>query len=207
MNANRSTKGITTLLGLLSAAALLGAPNAAQADQGKWWNPKQREVREVKAPVRHESYRPPAWRGARQVYAAPRYHRAWRGYRVYRDRVWVDSHRGYYGRPVYGWRYYAAPTYYYPGRICYVRPLRFFISADAVIGGVSVHAGYADPGPIYGCNFCDAQFHSYHAYEAHVAHCDDAPSGYRVVAHDWESAGWDAQGARADGDWSREDED
>ncbi len=212
MNANWTSKRVTVLVGLLSAIMLLGGASSAQAEQGKWWNPKeggQRPARReaYRAPARHDSYRAPTWRAPRYVGPGQRYSRSWRGYRVYRDRVWVGPGWGYHGRPAYGWRYYRAPVYYYPQRTCYVRPLRFFISAGAVIGGVSVHAEYADPGDLYGCNFCDARFTSYHAYEAHVAHCSHAPDGYRVVAHDWDSGAWDNSGGRDEQNWSYEDED
>jgi len=202
MNAKPMLKRCAVILGLLSAAIVLGAPSTARADQGKWWTPKKggQAVR-----VR-ESYRAPVWHTTRSVRPAPRYYRPWNGYRVYRDRAWVGPRWGH-RRPVYGWRYYSAPIFYYPRHVVYVRPIRFFVSADAVIGGVSVHAGYADPGPVYGCNFCDAQFHSFHSYEVHVAHCADAPRGFHVVPGDWDSAQWDTQGPHGQGDWRADDQD
>jgi hypothetical protein len=201
------------LVGLLTATMLLGSPIGAKADQGKWWDPKPEVKREAKrevkhevkrevrrAPARHEAYRAPVWRGSRQNLPAARYSRPWRGYHVYRDQVWVGNYYGYRGRPAYGWRYYTAPTYYYPTRVCYVRPLRFFISAGATIGGVNVHATYSDPYPLYGCNFCDARFRSYHSYERHVGGCGHAPDGFRVVAHDWDHDDFDGHG---DQNWER----
>ena len=119
--------------------------------------------------------------------------------------MWMRSDRGYRGRPSYGWRYYCRPSFYHPRHIIYVRPVRFFISAGAVIGGVHVHGSYADPGDIYGCNFCDAQFSSFHRYEAHVAHCSHAPSGYRVVAGDWDHGQWNDERWQDDHYWERED--
>ena len=206
MNAKRASKRWTVLLGLLSAAIVVGAPSMARADQGKWWNPKQgRQTVRVR-----ESYRAPVWHSTRYVRPAPRYYRPWNGYRVYRDHAWVGPGWGAH-RPVYGWRYYAAPVYYYPRHVVYVRPMRFFVSASAVIGGVNVQASYADPGPVYGCNFCDAQFHSFHSYEMHVAHCPDAPRGYQVVPRDWDSSQWDDhgphdRGGQDRGDWQSDDE-
>jgi hypothetical protein len=182
---------------LLGAALVLGVPVAAHADQGKWWKPKQKSERTV---VRHDRYRAPEWRAPRQAAHSTRYARAWRGHRIYRDQVWVGRGWGY-SRPVYGWRYYVAPTYYYPRRIVYVRPIRFFVSAGAVIGGVRINAAYADRGDIHGCNFCDARFHSFHAYETHVERCPHGPDGYRVVAQEWDTDSW----SRDDGHWSRDD--
>jgi hypothetical protein len=72
---------------------------------------------------------------------------------------------------------------------------------------VHVNAGYSDPGDLYGCNFCDARFHSFHAYEAHVEHCGHAPDGFRVVAQNWDSGAWGDPHARDGGGWSRMDED
>lgn len=216
MNANWSWKRGTMLVGLLSATMLLGSPISAKADQEKWWNPKREVKREVKrdakrevrrevrsAPARNDAYRPPAWRGSRKHQPAPRYSRSWRGYRVYRDQVWVGPGWGYRGRPAYGWRYYSPPRYHYARRICYVSPLRFFISAGGTIGGVNFHTSYADPYPIYGCNFCDARFRSFHSYERHVDGCGHAPHGYRVVAQDWDHDDFDGHG---DGDWDRHDD-
>lgn len=201
MNANKPMLRLTMIVGLLTAAIFVGAPSLARADQGKWWNPKQRgQVVRVR-----ESYRAPAWHSARYARPVPRYYRPWNGYRVYRDRAWFGPGR-YRSRPVYGWRYYAAPVYYYPRRIVYVHPIRFFVSADAVIGGVGIHASYADPCPVYGCNFCDARFTSFHAYEVHVAHCPDAPRGYQVCPEDWQSASF-SHGPQDRDDWQSDDED
>ncbi|MGH7680931.1 MAG: hypothetical protein ACRENN_02985 [Candidatus Eiseniibacteriota bacterium] len=202
MNATKTFKRWMVILGLLSAAIVLGAPSTARADQGKWWTPRKggQAVR-----VR-ESYRAPVWHSTRYVRPAPRYYRPWNGDRIYRDHAWVGGSSSY-RRSVYGWRYYSAPVFYYPHHVVYVRPIRFFVSADAVIGGVRVHAGVADPGPVYGCNFCDAQFHSFHSYEAHVARCPDAPRGYQVVPRDWESSQWDSQGPHDQDNWHADDQD
>jgi hypothetical protein len=189
------------LVALLGATVILGTPLAAQADQGKWWNPEQGGK---KAQPRHEAYRAPAWHDHGAYHPGPRFSRPWYGTRVYRDRTWVGSGRGYHGRPVYGWRYYSAPRYVYGRNFIYVRPVRFFVSAGAVIGRVSIHAGYSDPGPIYGCNFCDERFTSYEAYQAHVAHCPDAPHGYRVMARDWNQDQWNDSQDNPNGHWERD---
>ncbi|HYR68392.1 MAG TPA: hypothetical protein VER77_00780, partial [Candidatus Dormibacteraeota bacterium] len=110
------------------------------------------------------------------------------------------------GRPAYGWRYYCAPSYYHPRHVIYVRPIRFFISANAVIGGVHVHGDYGDPCDIYGCNFCDAQFTSFEAYQDHLDHCPYAPRGYRVVASDWDHGQWNDDRWQDDRGWDREDD-
>ena len=94
--------------------------------------------------------------------------------------------------PAYGWRYYCAPRYVYDTHVVYVQPVRFFVAADFMIGGVGISARYVDPGPVYGCNFCDARFGTYHAYETHVEHaCGHIPHGYRVYADDWHDEVWD----------------
>jgi len=135
------------------------------------------------------SYRAPRWSGGR-YYTGARYHTAYRGYPVYREYVSYRYRPAY--APVYGWRYYCAPRYDYPTHVIYVQPVRFFVAADFVIGGVGVSARYADPGAVYGCNFCDARFGSYSDYEAHVEHdCDHIPHGYRVYADDWHDEVWE----------------
>jgi hypothetical protein len=212
-----------TLVGLLGTAVLFGSPVSAQADQGKWWNPErgtrddrgardQRGARDDRSVRRStegsDAYRAPAWRDRGAYQQGPRYSRPWQGRRIYRERTWLRSGRGYRGRPASGWRYYSAPSYYYPRHIIYVRPVRFFISAR--IGGVHVRAGnygdYGDPCDIYGCNFCDAQFTSFDAYEHHMAHCPYAPRGYRVVASDWDHGQWNDGQWQDDRGWDREDE-
>ena len=218
-----------TLAALFGVALLAIQPVAAQADQGKWWNPghggtppgqakKQARDHGPGTPVVVEhghgqgsyvtpTYYPPT---GRFVATGPRYYRPYRGYRVYRDVVTVP--RGYYapGHWVPGAhvvRYYAYPTYYYPTRTVYVRPVRFYLSA--VTGsGVSFSIGYGSPAYYYGCNFCGAEFSSYAAYHAHVLACPDRPVGYRVVCQDW-SRDWhgdDGQGGnyQGQGNWSQD---
>ena len=135
------------------------------------------------------SYRAPRWSGGR-YYTGARYYTAYRGYPVYREYVSYRVAPAY--APYYGWRYYCAPRYDYGGHVIYVQPVRFFLAADFVIGGVGISARYADPGPVYGCNFCDARFGSYYDYEAHVEHhCGHIPHGYVVHAADWQDQVWD----------------
>lgn len=135
------------------------------------------------APTYGTSYRAPAWGGSRH-FTGERFYRSYGSVPVYRDYVAVSVHSHY--RPVYGWRYYCPPAYYYPTHVVYVRPVRFFVAANFAIGGLGISAAYADPGPVYGCNFCDARFSDYGDYEHHVEHCQHAPTGYRVMAEEWD---------------------
>jgi hypothetical protein len=212
------------LASLMGAMWLLGSPSASSADQGKWWNPERGGGNHGRGEYRGggASYRAPAWHGSgsgsvtwhgsgssgRVTYnSGPRYYRPWRGRTVYRDYVHVRLGPSYQYRPVSGWRYYCPPSYYYPQHIVYVRPVRFFISASAVIGGVGISGTYADPGEIYGCNFCDARFDDYDDYAAHVQHCPYGPHGYRVEARAWDQDQWSDRDWQDDRNWDREDED
>ncbi len=187
----------STFVGLLGATILIGSPLAAQADQGKWWNPEKGGRQRVKRQV--TTHRAPAPR------QTVRYSRQWRGQRIYRDHVWIRAGRSY-RRPVYAWRYYSRPNFYYPRRIVYVRPVRFFISAGAAFGGVRVHARYARPDYIYGCNFCDARFETWNGYRTHVEDdCGYAPHGYRVHAREWEDDRWEDEEWHQDRNWVRDD--
>lgn len=137
------------------------------------------------------SYTAPRWTGGR-YYTGARYHTVYRGYPVYREYVSYRYAPAY--APAYGWRYYCAPRYVYDTHVVYVQPVRFFVAADFMIGGVGISARYVDPGPVYGCNFCDARFGTYHAYETHVEHaCGHIPHGYRVYADDWHDEVWDQE--------------
>jgi hypothetical protein len=215
------------IVGVLGAATLLASPIAANADQGKWWDPQARQ--EVRDDARFASrgkgnskkndrnwgnrphnqsryvYRVPAWRGGgRYTYeAGPRFHRVYRGYPVYRDQVWVTTPSWGHRRGTYGWRYWVAPTFYYPTHVVYVRPVRFYVSAQAIIGGVSIGARYADPIDVYGCNFCDARFETYGGYARHVHSCVHAPHDYRVVVQQWDERAWDDDDDQ--GGWDRDD--
>ena len=228
MNATKRRIERTWIAGLLGAATLLASPVSARADQDKWWDPTSRaEVRDDARPrVVQQSkgkgknkkqwgnrphnqgryvYRVPAWKGTgRYRYdAGPRFHRVYRGYPVYRDQVWVTSPSWGHGRRSWGWRYWAPPNFYYPTHVVYVRPVRFFVTARAVIGGVSIDASYADPVDVFGCNFCDARFERYGSYSRHVRSCVHAPHGYRVVAQDWDEHAW--EDSHGDDDWERDD--
>lgn len=142
----------TTLVGLIGAAMLFSTAPLAQADQGKWWTPK-------------EGPRGSAWRGAR----------------VHRDVIVIrDGRRGHHFRAR---RLFIRPRFH--RHVVFVRPIRYFIAADACIGGVGIHARIR-PHYLYGCNFCDARFDSYRAYRSHVLMCDDGPHGYTVAASDWD---------------------
>jgi len=131
----------------------------------------------------YRTYSAPVWDGSRQ-FTGRRFYRSYGSVPVYRDYVSVRFHSHY--QPVYGWRYYCPPAYYYPTHVVYVRPVRFFVAANFTIGGVGISAAYADPGPVYGCNFCDARFSDYDDYEYHVEHCAHAPQGYRVMVEQWD---------------------
>jgi hypothetical protein len=203
------------LVSALGVTVLLGTPLLAQADQGKWWTPKQGD------PQRVERRERGSWRGDRQRGGERTWRRdgAWRGDRggwrgsiSYRDRRYgargswggYSSWRGYpvrrdilvirdrsYGGYFRARRVYCAPRYY--GRLVYVRPVRFFIAADACIGGVGIRARIVRPHYIYGCNFCDARFDSYGGYCQHVEHCSHRPSGLQISVSNWDDGDgqWD----------------
>lgn len=201
--AKRSTEGRGSTQGRRATEGR-GSTEGRRATEGRTERRTERRVE------RRDVYRPPASRSHGTYRQGPRYSRPWQGRRIYRDRVWVRSDRVYRGRPAYGWRYYSRPYFYYPRHIIYVRPIRFFISAGAVIGGVHVHGSYSDADDVYGCNFCDSEFSSYHAYEAHVAHCPYAPRGYTVEASDWDHGQgnddrWQDDSWQDDRGWDRED--
>jgi len=158
----------TMLVGALGAMILLGSPLMAQADQGKWWTPKE-GGRDTRTRV---SERTRDNRGQRDV---------WRGARVQRDVIVIrDGSRGNYFRAR---RFTVRPRFH--RHVVYVRPIRFFIAADARIGGIGVHARFR-PHYLYGCNFCDARFESYDRYRSHVMRCDAGPHGFNVAASDWD---------------------
>lgn len=130
----------------------------------------------------YRTYSAPVWGGSRQ-FTGQRFYRSYGSVPVYRD--YVSVRLSHY-RPVYGWRYYCPPAYSYPTHVVYVRPVRFFVAANFAIGGLGISASYADPGPVYGCNFCDARFSDYDDYQYHVEHCAQAPQGYRIIAEQWD---------------------
>ena len=197
---------------------LLGTPHLAQADQGKWWTPKQgdqrveRRERGDRGGNWQRGDRSGTWqRGDRGAWRGTRGgsrgsfsirggrfgargswggYSSWRGYPVRRD-ILVIRDRGY-GGYFRARRIYCAPRYY--GRFVYVRPVRFFIAADACIGGGGIHTRIVRPHYIYGCNFCDARFDSYGGYCQHVEHCDHRPTGCDISVSNWDDGGddnWD----------------
>lgn len=215
MRTTRQTR-FAMIAGLLGAAFLLGSPLTSSADPGgKWWagGGKGKGREKDRAERRHDSrgwsgrqqrggqhwsgqqtptyrgtrsyrtYSAPVWGGSRQ-FTGRRYYRSYGSVPVYRDYVSVRFHSHY--QPVYGWRYYCPPAYYYPTHVVYVRPVRFFVAANFAIGGLGISAAYADPGPVYGCNFCDARLSDWGDYEYHVEHCAHAPQGYRIIAEQWD---------------------
>lgn len=178
------------IVGALGATILLGTPLLAQADQDKWWTPKEGGHRaqgrgaQGHAPERAWDYR---------SYGGP-----WRGARIHRDVIVIrDGYRGSYFRAR---RTFIQPRFH--RQVVFVRPVRYFIAADACIGGIGIHARLR-PHYLYGCNFCDARFDAYGAYAAHVGHCGAAPDGYRVSAYNWDdgyAADWRGRGDEEDWD-------
>jgi hypothetical protein len=169
--------------GLLGIALLVAVPVAVQADQGKWWTPKEEKPRvrtqtRQREPVRvfrRASGEKRVWR------SSPRYGR------VYRDYVVV---RGVYGGPYQyrARRYWVRPAY--SAHYIYVRPVRYFVAASAVIGGVRISARFHPHDYwLYGCNFCDARFENYDDWAAHVGVCRYHPDGYQVRAQYWDDDG------------------
>jgi hypothetical protein len=176
----------TLFTGLFIASLLLaglGSPSRAEAKSGKWWNPERGD----RVRSEHVQHRP-----ARQW-------RSWRGQRVYRDVVVIRS--GYRAPRYHVARTYSRPEFIYARRIVRVRPVRLFVDASIVIGGVQIRGVYHDHADYeYGCNFCDARFDDYAGYHAHVMECPHRPSGYRIECDDWGSGtgSWDDEGWRDD---------
>lgn len=172
MNGTWLQKTRMILVGALGATILLGSPLLAQADQGKWWTPKQ-GGRDTRTRVSERTW---SHRGSSD---------GWRGARIHRDVIVIrDGHRGNYLRAR---RFLVHPRFH--RHVVFVRPVRYFIAADAYIGGIGIHARLR-PHYLYGCNFCDERFHSYRSYRSHVLGCDARPYGYRVAAEDWDED-WD----------------
>lgn len=192
----RSIPRSGALLALLGASLLLASPAIAQAKQGgKWWTPRQGGQRQRV----ERTYRSDRGQGARGF---TRQWRTWGGRRVYRDMIVIRSaSRG----PRYqAWRTYCPPDYVYSRRLIRVRPVRFYVSAAAILGGVSIRGSYHRYDDcLYGCNFCDARFSDYDGYRAHVATCPDRPHGYRVECRNWDDSG--GSGFRDDRGWQADD--
>lgn len=174
--------------GLLGAAILAGSPLDAQADQGKWWTPKEGGP----ARERRVERRVQANRGDRGLYRSWRYGRP----NFQRDIVVIrDGHRHSYRAR----RVWARPYFIERQHLCVIRPVRYFVGARAAIGGLQIRARFHDDDRYYyGCNFCDARFGGYGAYRAHVLGCDDRPRGYRFDVSDWDDD-WNDQACDVDG--------
>ncbi|HEY2924323.1 MAG TPA: hypothetical protein VGJ98_05085 [Candidatus Eisenbacteria bacterium] len=245
----------TAFVSALGVTILLGTPLLAQAEQGKWWKPKERERRVERQDRgghgdrdrgdrgawrgrgnsdrgssgrvygdrsgttrdRRPSDRSGIWRdrGSRDrvivrdrrvgdsrvrggiTYRDRRYSgrvawgggSSWRGVPIRRDVLTIRDHR-YGGAYFRARRMYYAPRYW--GRFVYVRPVRYFIAADACIGGLNIRARIVRPHYLYGCNFCDARFDTYGAYYSHVGHCGHRPSGFELSISNWDD-GYDSQ--------------
>jgi hypothetical protein len=160
--------------------------------------------------VRRPTYRPaPTYGGGgtvtyrdRGVYGRGSYggYSTWRGLPVRRD-VLVIRDRRYGGAYFRARRLFCAPSYY--GRFIYVRPVRYFIAADACIGGLTIRASIVRPHYLYGCNFCDDRFDTYDAYCYHVSHCGHRPSGFEISVSNWDDgydSYWDGPYQAADDD-------
>ena len=197
----------TAVVSALGVTILLGTPLLAQADQGKWWTPKGGD-RRIEKRERGNGWNDQGTRGDR---GSPdrrawgdrgwngRGYRSWRGVPVRRDVIVIrDRGHGAYFRAR---RVFVQPRFY-RGSL-YVRPVRYFIAADACIGGINFHTRIVRPHYLYGCNFCDARFDNYDDYAAHVAHCDHAPDEYTIQASNWD----DNYDSDWDGPYQSDDED
>jgi hypothetical protein len=213
------------IVSALGITVLLGTPLLAQADQGKWWKPKEGdrrvEQRDRNGQGPHQGG--PAWGGrggqdgqswgGRISYRDRRYigrgswggRAMWRGAPVRRDFFMIRDRR-YGGGFFRARRIYAAPRFH--GRFVYVRPVRYFIGADALIGGVGIHARIVRPHYLYGCNFCDARFDNYDDYAAHVEHCAYRPSRCDISVSNWDDgsdSNWDGPYSTDDGGYPSDD--
>jgi hypothetical protein len=126
-------------------------------------------------------------------------HSTWQGLPVRRDFYTIRDPR-YGGGYFRARRIYCAPRYY--GRFVYVRPIRFFIAANAFFGPIGVRARIVRPHYLYGCNFCEDRFDTYGAYCQHVEHCGLRPSGFEISVSDWD----DQYDAQWDGPYQTDDE-
>ena len=190
--------------GLLGAAVLAGSPIVAQADQGKWWDPQgrgpsrergaERQVRTNRgdrgANRNWQQSRPryqqsqPRLQQSRTRYrqSQPRYQQS----RPRFQRSYVTIRDGHRGTGYRAQRVWASPYYIQRQHLVVIRPVRYFIGASAVFGGLRINARFHDHDRyLYGCNFCDARFSGYAGYHSHVVLCDARPSGYRLDVSDW----------------------
>ena len=173
------TTNIAAIATLVGASLLIGAPSSAQADQGKWWQPKQGRRAETRHRVERGGYvRYAPHRGFDRQY------RQWRGQRIYRDVITIRG--GYRGPRYRAWRSYCEPEFIYRRRIVRLRPVRYYVAANVIIGGVHISGRYHDHDDYYyGCNFCDDRFESYGTYRSHVYSCEHRPHGYTIQTNDW----------------------
>ncbi len=179
--------------GLLGAAVLTGSPLAAQADDGKWWDPQQRGPVQERRQERRVERRAERRDDDRRDYRDHR-GRAWRGEHPRFQRQHVTIRDGYRGPRYRAHRVWVRPVFFHRQHLCVVRPVRYFVAAGFGIGGVRVHARLHDGERYYyGCNFCDARFGGFGAYRAHVVRCDHRPHGYRFQVSDWDDD-WAGEG-------------
>lgn len=182
-----STRNIVAIATLLGASLLISAPSSAQTRGEKWWQPKQgRQAQPRQTQPRHRVEGRAQVRHGGSPRGFDRQYRQWRGQRIYRDAITIRSGGGYRGPRYRAYRTYWEPQYIYRRRIVRLRPIRYYVAASAIIGGVHIGARYHDHDDYYyGCNFCDARFDAYGSYRAHVYDCDARPHGYTIETHDW----------------------
>ena len=114
---------------------------------------------------------------------------SWRGVPVRRDILEIRDRR-YPGGYFRARRLFSAPRFY--GGCVYVRPVRFFIAANAFFGPIGIRARIVRPHYLYGCNFCDARFDTYDAYLYHVEHCDYRPDDCQISVSNWDDSDYDS---------------
>jgi Ni/Co efflux regulator RcnB len=167
---------------LCGAALMVGTPLLAQADQGKWWTPKERETpRERRVEQKHRIDRRNDHDGRRMTREVrPRFQR---------DVVFLRH--GERGPRFRAHRVFVRPLYLERQQICVIRPVRYFSGISANLGSVRIHARLGDHNDWYGCNFCDARFDDYRGYHRHVVRCDDRPDGYHFDVRDWDDDWYD----------------
>lgn len=194
-----STRNLVAIATLLGASLLISEPSSAQTRGEKWWQPKQGR----QAQPRHRVERRAQVRHGGSYGGFDRQYRQWRGHRIYRDAITIRS--GYRGPRYRAYRTYWEPQYIYRRRIIRLRPVRYYVAATAIIGGVHIGARYHDHDDYYyGCNFCDARFDAYGSYRAHVYDCDSRPHGYTLETHDWNDRELQDGGWWADQNWEQD---
>jgi hypothetical protein len=111
--------------------------------------------------------------------------RAWRGAGPRYRRDIVVWRSGPLGRNIRAHRVWIRPLYFHRRHLCVLRPVRYFVGADALIGDVRLRLRLHDRDGYYGCNFCEARFGDFDSYHRHVVMCDARPHGYRFEVSDW----------------------